>query len=553
MIEVKRVDARDRIQKSGFFKNLTSWKNIYQNLTVSACFMEGDNQRRYDYKFIFTKEKLDEVTIERIEEGLKECNSLKMNFKFDDALKKIDELAESIRNKNDEFFDKLLNVQRAEILKSKEDHDKKLKRFEELEDNVNVNLKYNNLDDVVKDCEKILPLADALRKRNLSRKYADLLDKTKKKIEDKNALEEKMAQEEKETLKKQREIENQKAQEEKEARRKQRELEKQKELEEKEKLRKQKEQEEKEKRKRDRQQKKLTEQQKKADKISALEEKVKQKREEKNYNGAIKDCGKIISLANQLNDDEKAKEYAKIRDELRREALEKEQEQEAVPQKPIYTKAQITCLIAGLLMIASSIANILLLVNHVYTNIIVPFIGETPETFFIFLYGNACFTMLGGIMVVLGLIQIHSLTIKFGIPIGFMGSIMYFIVGIWAAYLCGSLLSQIITLALVFFIMGALGVIIAFYAMKKVELMEASKMTEQSSEKGKEDITVKKGIPLMTLTGMTLSLNKRLIKLGIRDVESLCRLNPETLSKKLENVSKDEIEDWIAEGKKLLE
>lgn len=550
LIEVKKIDARDRIEKSGFFTNLTSWKNIYQNITVSTCLMEGNEKKRFDYKFIFTKEKLDEATIERIEEGLKECNSLKLNFKFEEALRKIDEIADSISRKDDEFFNDLLSKRRDEIVKSQEEYEKQMEKLKELEDDIKINQKYNNLDELVKNCEEIIPLTTALRNRPLKKKYSDLLEKTQKKIEDKKALEAKMANEEKERLEKERQLERQKALEEKEARKEQRELEKQKEQEEKERLRKQKELEKQKEKKKKRKEGKERDKQKKLENLAQYEEQVRKKREQGDYDGAIRACKKVIAISKQLNDEDNIKKYKAILLELENEA--ETAEKEKIKELPALKKIKITCLIAGLLMIASAIANIMLLVDSIYSNIIIPFLGETPGTFFIFLYGNACFTILGGIMVILGLIEIHALTIKFGIPIGFMGTVMYFIVAIWAAYLCGPLILQIITFGLIFFIMGILGIFLAYNALKHVEQMEESMNNEKDAgEFGKNTFKSNKGIPLMTLTDMTLAINKKLIRLGIKDVQSLCEVEPKDLANKI-NVSEQKISEWIKEGKNLI-
>ena len=119
VINVGRIDATERLKLSRFSEHLSSWRNFYRNIVVSSCVMEGSKQKRYDYKFYFTQEKVDEATIEIIQNALDESSRLRRNFQFDDALSKIDEMINLVRRKKDEALEKILNENREEVVAEK--------------------------------------------------------------------------------------------------------------------------------------------------------------------------------------------------------------------------------------------------------------------------------------------------------------------------------------------------------------------------------------------------------------------------------------------------
>ncbi len=482
VLKVERIDATERIKKSGFNKNLSSWRNIYQNVIISNCFIENDEQRRYDYKFHFTKEILDEATIERIEEGLKECDSLNFNFNFDDALAKIDDMLESIRKKKDDVFNKILNDKRVEILKAKNKNDKELERLKKLEEKIKIDVKYDDLKAIIADCEKIIPLAKTLRKRDLVKKYSDLLEKTKKRIADQITLEKKLSEEEKKALEEKRALEKQKALEEKQALKEKRALEKVKALEEKEAIGAQ----------------KVNAREKNLEEKQALKEKKKlAKQKAQDEKNALKEKKRLekqkaLEEKKALEAQEKARllEEKKVRDEQealeKQKALEKQRRQEEKRARreqqawePRIKKIKIICYLGAILMIISAIANISLVFTTIYRNIIVTITGESSETFFIFLYCNGCISMLGGILVIFGSIEMQEELIGFGIATYLLGSVMFLLVGIWAGYLCGDLYISIIIYAIISFSIGFIGVLLAISSKKRIERIKNEYMEEQ--------------------------------------------------------------------------
>ncbi len=133
-------------------------------------------------------------------------------------------------------------------------------------------------------------------------------------------------------------------------------------------------------------------------------------------------------------------------------------------------KKQIICILGGALMIFSSIANILLLFTTIYGNITITSGAESADTFFIFLYVNGYICLVGGVLVILGTVEIQKPLIIFGIVIDLIGAVMFLLVGFWAASLCGDFMIVIIGFACIFFGINMLGVLLSFYSQKNLEV-----------------------------------------------------------------------------------
>ena len=84
--DVTKIDSTKRIKTAGFHPKLSGWKNAYNNIIVSSCEMVKGKQKRFDYKFLFVEERLDDKTIERIQNGMDEESRLRKEFKFDEAV-----------------------------------------------------------------------------------------------------------------------------------------------------------------------------------------------------------------------------------------------------------------------------------------------------------------------------------------------------------------------------------------------------------------------------------------------------------------------------------
>ncbi|MFX1257875.1 MAG: hypothetical protein ACFFAN_08455 [Promethearchaeota archaeon] len=180
---VERIDSTKRIKTAGFHPELSSWRNSYRNIIVSSCEVIKGKKKRYDYKFYFVEEKLDEKTIETIENAIAEASRLKLRFKFDDAVAKIDEMVELIRLEDDKVFNKRLYDFRRDVISTKEKYEKGLEKISQLEEELEINQENDNLEGFVSNCEKIIEISESIRKKDLVKKYSDILEQTKKEIE----------------------------------------------------------------------------------------------------------------------------------------------------------------------------------------------------------------------------------------------------------------------------------------------------------------------------------------------------------------------------------
>lgn len=183
VIDVERIDSSERIKKSGFHKNLSSWRNYYENIIISSCVKVKNQEKRFDYKFLFTKEKLDENTIETIEESLKEVERLKRAFKFKEAAKLVDELLEMIEKEEDRIYNRRLIKAKQEILEEEKRFGEDSEKFDNLEKDLEYFKENDDLKAQIKTLEKLKALGKDLRKGNAVRKYDKELKDTQKELD----------------------------------------------------------------------------------------------------------------------------------------------------------------------------------------------------------------------------------------------------------------------------------------------------------------------------------------------------------------------------------
>ncbi len=183
VINVERIDATYRLETSGYRKNLSMWQNFYKNLIVSVCMEIKRKQRRFDYKFFFTEEKLDSELLEKVEEIIKEVNKLKARAKFSEALEKIDLIEEMVADTQDKYFNAQLRNLRQEIKIAEEDYNKKLQRIKNLESALEEERQKQNYDKALDICEEIVIIAESINQKQVQKKYEDLIQElTREKI-----------------------------------------------------------------------------------------------------------------------------------------------------------------------------------------------------------------------------------------------------------------------------------------------------------------------------------------------------------------------------------
>ncbi len=180
---VERIDSTNRIKTAGFHPELSSWRNTYQNIIVCSCEVIKGKQKRYDYKFYFVEEKLDDKTVENIENALDEASRLLRRFNFDEAIAKVDEMIELIRLEEDEVYNKRLYDFRRDIVLTKEKYEKGLEQIQKLEEKVKESQEKGDLKAVISNSEKIVETATSIKRKDLAKKYSDILEQAKKELE----------------------------------------------------------------------------------------------------------------------------------------------------------------------------------------------------------------------------------------------------------------------------------------------------------------------------------------------------------------------------------
>jgi len=178
----ERIDATERIEKSGFQKEISAWRNTYKNIVVCSCMVVKGVQKRYDYKFYFVEEKLNEQTIEIVEDALAECSRLIKRFQFDEALNKVDEMIELIRKEEDRVYDKRLFNFRKEIIEAQKEYEKLLKKLAKLEEEIKINQEKQEIEPLIKNCKEIIPIAKKVKRNDLVKLYTGTLEEAEKEL-----------------------------------------------------------------------------------------------------------------------------------------------------------------------------------------------------------------------------------------------------------------------------------------------------------------------------------------------------------------------------------
>lgn len=82
---------------------------------------------------------------------------------------------------------------------------------------------------------------------------------------------------------------------------------------------------------------------------------------------------------------------------------------------------------------------------------------------------------------------------------------------------------------------------------------EVKKEVKKPAKKPVKKPTTKEGIKLTVLDKLGPTTEKKLIEIGITDVESLCKEDPKEVALLVQGCSEEKLSKWIEEGKKILE
>ncbi len=182
IINVERIDTTKRLEKAGFHKNLSSWKNAYGNVFVSSCEMVDNKQKRFDYKFYFVDEKLDEKEMEVILNAIDKADKLAKRFEFDAAVEIVEEMLNSIKKKKDEVFNRKLTNKRSEIVAAKVKYEEDMSKITVLDQSLKEKINTNEYNDIANICSEIIKIAKSIKEINITKKYEKILESTNQKI-----------------------------------------------------------------------------------------------------------------------------------------------------------------------------------------------------------------------------------------------------------------------------------------------------------------------------------------------------------------------------------
>ncbi len=136
-----------------------------------------------------TKEKVE--FIEKYELFSKEIAKLRRNHQYKELKSKIKELIKQVEKIDLPEYRTKLNVLNNETDSAEQSYNNINSEIIELENKIKNNRKNNHLDDVVKDCDKLITLANSIEKTELVENYNKILELTKRKIKEIQEFEEK--------------------------------------------------------------------------------------------------------------------------------------------------------------------------------------------------------------------------------------------------------------------------------------------------------------------------------------------------------------------------
>ena len=313
VIDVRRRDATERLKTSGFRKNLSMWQNFYKNVIVSSCVEIEGEEKRFDYKFYFTQEKIDSDLLEEVEEMIRDANKLNARMHFKDALEKVDTIENMVKDKEDEYFNEQLRILRNNIKESRKEYNEKLQKIDELKSDLKAAQESKTFDKALTKGRKIVEIAKSIRKRKIQKEFESILkelnrEKVNQEISDLEQEIKKNKELERYAIAKNNckkvialatSIENKEIKE-----KYQREIENiEKNIQ------------------------NLKENQTLTNKIHALEEELEKKREQSEYKESLEIVVELIQLASLLEDEENWENYTELKNELIFELDEKKKQQ----------------------------------------------------------------------------------------------------------------------------------------------------------------------------------------------------------------------------------
>jgi len=144
--------------------------------------------KQFNKKIQHVREKL--RFIEEFEHFSEEISKLKESHQYNELGSKIKDLIKQVESIDLPEYRSKLDVLRNEFESAEEIYKKTLDNIYNLERIIEVHQKHNKLEDILRDCEKIIELARSLNIQELIEKYTKFLELTKKHIKERKEFEE---------------------------------------------------------------------------------------------------------------------------------------------------------------------------------------------------------------------------------------------------------------------------------------------------------------------------------------------------------------------------
>lgn len=128
--------------------------------------------------------------VNSVEVFIIESEERKANYQFSVLEKEINVLLTKVKKLNITDYQKKLEDLKAKIFSAELEYNKKLAEIDSLEKSINKKQKSNLIDEVLKECQKIIQIGQSINKSEIFEKYSIILEQTKKAIEEREIFEE---------------------------------------------------------------------------------------------------------------------------------------------------------------------------------------------------------------------------------------------------------------------------------------------------------------------------------------------------------------------------
>ncbi|MBY8985049.1 MAG: hypothetical protein KGD65_08290 [Candidatus Lokiarchaeota archaeon] len=129
--------------------------------------------------------------IKSIDIFIVKSEEMNKDYQFSPLKKEINGFLTRVQKLDIHNYQKKLEDLKSKIISAEEDYNKKIAEIENLEKSINKNQESNLMDDVLRDCQKIIQVAQTLNKSTTLEKYSIILEQTEKSIEERKIFEEK--------------------------------------------------------------------------------------------------------------------------------------------------------------------------------------------------------------------------------------------------------------------------------------------------------------------------------------------------------------------------